>query len=51
MSFLRKQESSPAFDGIEITGLPLEFIPYLMRGGSDEFGIIRGSLKNDETGH
>jgi len=31
--------------GIEITGLPLEFIPNLIRGGSDEFGIIRRSFK------
>ena len=29
----------------EITGLSLDFIPYLIRDGSDEFGIIRGSLK------
>jgi len=27
-----------------MTGLPPEFTPYLIRGGSDEFGIIRGSL-------
>jgi len=28
MSFLRKQESSPALDGIEITGIPPKFTPY-----------------------
>ena len=28
----------------EITGLPPEFTPYLIRGGSDKLGIIRGSL-------
>jgi hypothetical protein len=28
-----------------MTGLPLEFTPYWIRGGSDELGIIRGSLK------
>ncbi len=32
MSFLRKQESSPAFGGIEITGLPPEFYPVLDTG-------------------
>jgi len=34
----------PAFGGTDITGLLLEFIPYLIRGKSDKFGIIRGSL-------
>jgi hypothetical protein len=28
-----------------MTGLPVEFTPYWIRGGSDELGIIRGSLK------
>jgi len=37
---------------LEITGLPPEFTPCLIRGGSDKMGIIRGSLNkvglNDE---
>jgi len=33
-------------DTLEITGLPPEFTPYLLRGGSDKLVIIRGSLKD-----
>jgi len=40
-------------DFIDMTGLPPEFIPHLLRDGSDEFGIIRGSLNatSIETNH
>jgi len=31
---------------LEITGLPPEFTPYLIRGGSDKLVIIRGSLNH-----
>ncbi len=29
---------------LDITGLPLEFTPYLIGGGSDKLIIMRGSL-------
>jgi hypothetical protein len=49
MSFLRlpagRQESRNP-EPLDISGLPLEFTPYLIRGGSDKLVIIRGPLKN-----
>jgi len=32
-------------EALDITGLPPEFTPYLIRGRSDKLILIRGSLK------